>query len=193
MGKLEKSIDDRSQGSYLLFLVGSNNKYIPIAWQSKFIRRVVKSKQAAETLAMVDKSESCLFCWKLLELLHLKDKTENIKIICKMDDSCLSDSVHSSTEIWNKTSYWDGHFERNGQQKRNCRYFMDIKWCTNWRLFNKEKEYHYLKSLVLYQNTKSQLFDEFTFFIFLFQKTYNAHLKGGKNREALLIHMSWVS
>ena len=79
------------------FLVGNNNKYMPIAWQSKHIRRVVK------TLAMVDMSEACLFYRKLLlELLQLKDKTDNIKIICKVDNSCLYDSVHSSTQILDK-------------------------------------------------------------------------------------------
>lgn len=84
-------------------MVGNNNKYMPIAWQSKRIRRVVKSTLAAETLAMVDMSEACLFYRKLLlELLHLKDETENIKIICKTDNSCLYDSVHSSTQILDK-------------------------------------------------------------------------------------------
>lgn len=95
--------DGGSQGGYILFLVGNNNKYMTIAWQSKLIRRVVKSTLAAETLAMVDMSEACLFYRKLLlELLQLKDETENIKIICKTDNSCLYDSVHSSTQILDK-------------------------------------------------------------------------------------------
>ena len=48
---------------------------MPIAWQSKCIRRVVKSTLATETLAMVDMSETCLFYRKLLlELLQLEDK-----------------------------------------------------------------------------------------------------------------------
>ena len=33
--------DGSSQGGYALFLVGNNDKYMPIAWQSKHIRRVV--------------------------------------------------------------------------------------------------------------------------------------------------------
>ena len=43
------------------FLVGNNDKYMPIAWQSKHVRRVIKSTQAEETLAMVDLAEACIF------------------------------------------------------------------------------------------------------------------------------------
>ena len=95
--------DGGFQGGYILFLVGNNNKYLPIAWQSKHIRKVVKSTLAAETLAMVDMSKASLFYRKLLlELLQLKDEIDNIKIICKMDNSCLYDSVHTSTQILDK-------------------------------------------------------------------------------------------
>ena len=49
---------------------------------------------------MVNMSEANLFYRKLLlELLALKDKTENIKIICKMDNSCLYDPVNSLKQI----------------------------------------------------------------------------------------------
>ena len=53
--------DGGSQGGYIIFLVGSNNNYMPIAWQSRRIKRVVKSTLAAETLAMVDLAEACVF------------------------------------------------------------------------------------------------------------------------------------
>ena len=53
--------DGGSHGGYTIFLVGSNDKYMPIAWQSKHVRRVVKSTLAAETLAMVDMAEACIF------------------------------------------------------------------------------------------------------------------------------------
>ena len=96
-------IDGGSQGGYILSLIGSNNEYMAIAWQSKHIRRVVKRTLAAETLTIVDMSEVCLPRGKrLLKLLQPKDKTENIKIICKMDNSCLCDSVQTSTQILDK-------------------------------------------------------------------------------------------
>ena len=53
--------DGSSQRGYILFLVGSNDKYKPIALQSERIRRIVKSTLAAETLSMVDLAESRIF------------------------------------------------------------------------------------------------------------------------------------
>ena len=95
--------DGGSQGGYIIFLVGSNDKYMPIVWQSKRVRRVVKSTLAAETLAMVDMAEACIFYRKLLlEILQVKDNIDNIKIFCKTDNSCLYDSAHSSTQIQDK-------------------------------------------------------------------------------------------
>ena len=97
--------DGRSQGSHILFLVRSNNKYMPIALQFEHIWRVVKIL-AAESLAMIDMSEACLLYRKLLlEQIQQKDKTENIKIICKTNISCLYDSVHSLTQILDKRFY----------------------------------------------------------------------------------------
>ena len=62
------------------------------------IRRVVKNTLAAETLAIADLAEACIFYRKfLLEILQLKDK-----IFCKTDSSCLYDLVHSSTQILDK-------------------------------------------------------------------------------------------
>ena len=79
-----------SQGGYIIFLVGSNDNYLPIAWQSHRLKRVVKSSHAAETLAMVDMMEACIYYRKfLLELLHLKDSPLNIPITCKTDNSAL--------------------------------------------------------------------------------------------------------
>ena len=53
--------DGGLQGGYILSLVGNIDKYMPITWQSKCIRRVVKSTLATETLAMVDLAEACIF------------------------------------------------------------------------------------------------------------------------------------
>ena len=92
-----------SQGGYIIFLVGSNDNYLPIAWQSHRIKRVVKSTHAAETLAMVDVMEACLYYRKfLLDLLHLKDNPLKIPITCKIDNSALYQSAFSSTQILDK-------------------------------------------------------------------------------------------
>ena len=74
-----------------------------MAWQSKRIRKVIKSTLAAETLAMVDLAEACIFYIKfLLEILQLKDNSDNIKIFCNIDNSYLYDSVHPFTQILDK-------------------------------------------------------------------------------------------
>ena len=74
-----------------------------IAWQSKDIRKVIKSTLAAETLAMVDLAEACISYRKfLLEILQLKDDSDHMKIFHKTDNSYLYYSVHSSTQILDK-------------------------------------------------------------------------------------------
>ena len=92
-----------SQGGYVIFLQGVNKQYMPIVWQSKRIKRIVKSTLAAETLAMVDLAEACIYYRKLIiDLLQLEDSPKNIKIFCKTDNSCLFDAVHSTTQILDK-------------------------------------------------------------------------------------------
>ena len=92
-----------SQGGYVVYLVGKNKKYIPVSWQSRKIKRVVKSTQAAETLAMVDAMEASIYHRKfLLDMLRLDDVPTNLPIICKTDNKALFDSAHSSTQILDK-------------------------------------------------------------------------------------------
>ena len=94
--------DGGSQGGYIIFVVGSNGNYFPVHWQSKRIRRVVKSTQAAETLAMVDLAEACIFYKTFFcELLHIEDSSK-LPIVCKTDNSGMYDCTHSSTQILDK-------------------------------------------------------------------------------------------
>ena len=55
-----------SQGGIMVFLVGENGRYAPVIWQSKKIKRIVKSTIAAETLALVEGSENCFFLRHLM-------------------------------------------------------------------------------------------------------------------------------
>ena len=95
--------DGGSQGGHIIFLVGSKKKYFPLSWQSRRIRRLVKSTQAAETLALVDLAEACFYYRKfILDLLGIPDIVQNIQITCKTDNNGLYDSIHSSTQILDK-------------------------------------------------------------------------------------------
>ena len=71
--------------------------------QCLLLPKVVKRTLTAANLAMVDLAEACIFFRKfLLEILQLKDNSDDIKIFCKTDNSCLYDSVYSSTQIFDK-------------------------------------------------------------------------------------------
>ena len=48
-----------SQGGYIIFLVGDNDKCAPILWKSMKLKRVVRSTLAAETLALEEAVEAC--------------------------------------------------------------------------------------------------------------------------------------
>ena len=100
-----------------------------IAWQSKRIRRVVKSTLAAETFAMVNLAEANIFYRKfLLEILLLSFNCSNIKIFCKTDNSCLYDSVHSSTQILDKRLLIEMGILREMIKKKEI---AEISWSPN--------------------------------------------------------------
>ena len=44
--------NDGSQGGGIIFIVGENGEYVSLTWNSKKIKRMVKSTIAAETLAL---------------------------------------------------------------------------------------------------------------------------------------------
>ena len=95
--------DAKSQGGYITYL-SDGQKSFPLAWQSQKVKRVVKSTQAAETLAMVDAAEASVYYRSfLLELTGLKDKDDKLfPIHCKTDSAALHASVHSNTQILDK-------------------------------------------------------------------------------------------
>ena len=118
--------DGGSQGGYILFWLEKNDKYMTIAWQSKHIKRVIKSTLAAETLAMIYLAEACIFYRKfLLEILQLKDNSDNIKIFIKTDNSCLYDSIHSSTPILDERLHTEMAILREMSERKEI---AEISW-----------------------------------------------------------------
>ena len=53
--------DNGSQGAFIIFLRDKKGLRCPLYWKSKKIRRVAKSTLTAETLALVDGAEACVF------------------------------------------------------------------------------------------------------------------------------------
>ena len=85
-----------SQGEIIVFIQGSNGKYMPLAWQSRKLKRVVKSTLTAETLALQEVIDlafmiKCL----LLEISNLTMQNQILPIKCIIDSKSLYDAVYS--------------------------------------------------------------------------------------------------
>jgi transposase InsO family protein len=89
-----------SQGSFVVILVDSNGLYCPIAWQSRKIRRVVKSTLAAECLAAVEAAEMTVYIASVLK--DISQCTRHINTIVYSDNKNLVNSVHSSNNLEEK-------------------------------------------------------------------------------------------
>ena len=88
-----------SQGAFICFLIDSEGNYCPIAWQSRKIRRVVKSTIAAECLAALDAAEMIMYLSVVLkELLNV----ESMETIVLCDNKSLVSSVNSCTNLDDK-------------------------------------------------------------------------------------------
>ena len=89
-----------SQGAFIIFLIDDDGLYSPLTWQSRRIRRVVKSTIAAECLAAIEAAEAsvliktmlCEFCGSGLDV--------DILIYC--DNRNIVDCVKTCTSIQDK-------------------------------------------------------------------------------------------
>ena len=111
LGKLEESTmvcysdaslgnlrGNASQGGYLIFVFGCNGNKSLLTWQSKKIRRVVKSTIAAEALALQEVANHCVVLRSFIEeLTTVKLPT---KINC--DNKSLVQSLHSTNTLTDK-------------------------------------------------------------------------------------------
>ena len=98
-GNLE---DGGSQGGFMILLGDEYDRHrSPIMWQSRRVRRVVKSAMASETLTMVECSEACFWINQLAaEILGYKN--ELLPIICYTDSKQLYDATYSLRSIEDK-------------------------------------------------------------------------------------------
>ena len=95
--------DGGSQGGYLILLVGDSGKFSPIWWNSKKIRRVVRSTLAAETISMSEAVDMSVFLATLFaELTIGRPQSNIIPIVCVTDCKSLFDAVHSSKYVTEK-------------------------------------------------------------------------------------------
>ena len=89
-----------SQGGYVIFLVDSHGMRCPLSWQSKKVRRVVKSTLAAETLALLDAAEEGIYIANLLSEIVGLVSPPIVK--CFVDNRSLVESLYSTKRVEDK-------------------------------------------------------------------------------------------
>ena len=96
--------DGGSQGAYELFLEGQNGDCSPLMWQSKKLRRVVRSTMAAETLSQVEAAEACFRLSGILKeiLFDSQDRSPQYSTECRIDSHQLYDAVYSIRPVLDK-------------------------------------------------------------------------------------------
>ena len=85
-----------SQCGVVIFISDGNGRRCPVFWQSKKIRRVVKSTLSAETLALLDGAESAVYLSKILREIS---GCGDLKIRCFVDNKSLVDALYSCRNI----------------------------------------------------------------------------------------------
>ena len=88
-----------SQGGHLIFLVGENNKCNLLGWQSKKLKRVVRSTLAAETLALLDAIDHAIYISSLYQDLFYGSHTQVLPIEAIIDNDSLYQSLQSTKHV----------------------------------------------------------------------------------------------
>lgn len=79
-------------------LVDKNGVYCPIAWQSRKVKRVVKSTLAAECLCAVEAAELTIYIAELIRnVFQIPDMAIDTFVYC--DNKNLVNAVHSCTNL----------------------------------------------------------------------------------------------
>lgn len=85
-----------SQSGVLIFIRDSTGRRCPVFWQSRKIRRIVKSTLSAETLALLEAAEAAVYLAKILaEVSGCRD----LKIYCYVDNKSLVDALYSCRSV----------------------------------------------------------------------------------------------
>ena len=87
-----------SQGAFIIFLY-RNNKYDPIAWTSRKLKRVMKSTLSAETLALKKSLETCFIKSLFVELIGKASYQNIIPICCYTANIFFADTINSTITL----------------------------------------------------------------------------------------------
>lgn len=95
--------DGGTQGGTLITLMGESGTFSPLCWQSKRIRRVVRSTLAGETLAMSDGIDNAIFLATLFSELTTGTVDLNAPVlVCVTDNHSLYDALKSTKQVTEK-------------------------------------------------------------------------------------------
>ena len=90
-----------SAGGFIIFLVDSESNCCPLFWESRKIRRVVKSTLAAETLAAADAIDSAYYIRDIISQI-VSDTKIKLSIELYVDNKSLFDNVYSVKNVSEK-------------------------------------------------------------------------------------------
>ena len=92
------------QGGYIIFLANDKGRIIPICWNSKKIRRVVRSTLAGETFAMAERIDGAIFMSTLFTELTTgtTPAPDGLPLICMTDCKSLHDALKSTKKVGEK-------------------------------------------------------------------------------------------
>ena len=92
-----------SAGGFVILLEGDNGNSSPIYWESKKIKRVVRSTLAAETLSSSESIETSYYLRSLLmEILNKKENKHLFHIFAHVDNKSLYENVYSTKKVEEK-------------------------------------------------------------------------------------------
>ena len=89
-----------SQGGYIIFLSDPDGSRCPLSWQSRKVRRVVKSTLAAETLALLDAAEAGVYLANLITEVMCLGCPPLVK--CYVDNKSLVENLYSTKLVEDK-------------------------------------------------------------------------------------------
>ena len=95
---LAKNTDNSTKGGFLIGLSPSDEKFIPLASQSRKLRRIVQSTLSAEALALKDASH----CAILIRDQFIEMSLLSLSIHCYIDNKTLFDSVNTLKNVTEK-------------------------------------------------------------------------------------------
>ena len=111
-----------SQGGFVSLLVDQNGLYCPVAWQSRKIRRVVKSTLAAECLAAVEAAEISIYIATVLNEILQSSRLIDTCVLC--DNRNLVNAVHSTTNLEDKRLLIDVSILRDMLEQKELTQFI---------------------------------------------------------------------